>query len=69
MEWEHFKEHPDEIGFYPVLYCFDPMEGVFNCASYWDGVKWDRTNIVCFGVKCKNKEIADDLAEKHNPEN
>lgn len=68
MEWDYRSDKPIKAGFYPVLFCFDPEEGLFDCGAYWDGNNWDRPRVIGFGIKCKNKQDAERLAEKHNPE-
>lgn len=31
------------VGWYPVLLCWDPNEGIFPNAAYWDGTEWKET--------------------------
>lgn len=67
MEWE-FKKDPTEPGWYAVLICYDPQEGISPDAGYWDGAKWDRRSISAHGDKCASKEQAKELAYAHDPD-
>ena len=67
MEWEFLKD-PSENGWYAVLICYDPQEGIFPSAAYWDGEKWSHKSVSGFGVKCETEKEAEDLAYAHDPD-
>ena len=67
MNWDFFNK-PGEQGWYAVLICYDPQEGVFPSAGYWDGQKWDRKAVSGFGVKRDTELEAKALAYEHDPD-
>jgi hypothetical protein len=32
--------HPEEPGWYATVHCWEPHEGAFGGAHYWDGSRW-----------------------------
>jgi hypothetical protein len=38
-EWL-FDDQPDEPGWYAIIKCWDPEEGLFPDAARWDGARW-----------------------------
>jgi hypothetical protein len=67
MEWEFTKE-PAEPGWYAILICYDPREGIFPDAGYWDGTKWDRKAVSGHGDRCESMELAEALAYENDPD-
>ncbi len=67
MKWE-FTKDPTELGWYAVLICYDPREGILPDAAYWNGEKWDRKAVSGFGGKCETEEVAKTLAYEHDPD-
>ena len=67
MEWEFLKD-PIEAGWYAVLICYDPREGIFPGAAHWDGKKWSRKSVSGFGGKCDTEKEAEALAYEHDPD-
>jgi hypothetical protein len=41
-------EDPTEIGWYVILRCFDPQEGVFLDTDYWDGHRFYGKGVSCY---------------------
>ena len=71
MEWEFEPEKnpPEEPGWYPILVCYDPQEGLLPAAAYWDGDKWEGELVRVFcKKKCNTDEEAISLAYEHNPD-
>ena len=68
MNWEYMK-NPNEPGWYAVLICYDPLEGISPGAGYWDGQKWNRKAVLGFGEKCETEAEAEALAYENDPDN
>lgn len=57
-------------GWYATCHCWDPAEGVFPGAHYWDGKQWDEDlpfdafSSVAFATRVEAEEWAHD----HDPE-
>lgn len=67
MEWKFLKD-PSAAGWYAVLVCYDPQEGVFPAGAYWDGEKWSRKAVHGFGEKCETEKEAEELAYANDPD-
>lgn len=78
MQWmDDVDVPPPQVGWYPTLKCWDSYEGYFPDAHYWDGSRWqdtDLTNdasrdpIVMFlPVMSSNQADAELLADLHDP--
>lgn len=62
-------EPPREQGWYAVLICFDPQEGVFPGGAYWKGHEWGRKAVVMFGGdSLESEKAAEELAEQNGQE-
>ena len=63
MEWQ-FSGTPEVAapGWYAVLVCYDPREGVFPASAEWDGSNWMHRAVVAFGDLCETAVQAEDLA-------
>lgn len=67
MKW-NYEGKPSQIGWYAVLICYDENEGVFPNAAWWDGDRWSRKSVICFGdMRCTEQE-AEQLAYDHDPD-
>ncbi len=69
MKW-NFEDKPTEIGWYPVLGCYDPEEGLLPFCAYFDGARWGKiegANVVAFGDLAESDEEAASLAFDHAP--
>lgn len=38
-----WEDKPPVPGWYAVLYCWEPQEGVFTDAAYWNGQVWSQS--------------------------
>ena len=67
--WEYDK-NPTQEGWYPVLLCWDPNEGHFPAAAYWDGERWTSGPVAAFVpmAPCADLKEARDWAYKYDPE-
>lgn len=66
-----FDESPTEIGWYATLHTWDPMEGFFPDAHYWDGKEWldrGRASISYWPTVFPSKEEAKNYADEHDPD-
>lgn len=67
-EWQ-FDGHPGIAGWYAVLICYDPEEGVFPSGAYWDGEKWVQKAVVGYMQPPQaDLKAASFLAYKHDPD-
>ena len=65
-EWQ-YTGNPKDPGWYAVLVCYDESEGVLPSSGYWNGEKWSRKSILCFGDKCNTEAEAESLAYENEP--
>ena len=71
-EWRALPDDPKTLppGWYSILYCWEPGEGTFPGAAYWNGSKWsDRLPIVevSSGAFC-DEAAARKWADENDPE-
>ena len=66
--WNYGDDQPGEPGWYPVLRCWDPEEGTFPGAGYWNGSSWDNQAVSSFGSRCASRTEAERLAYEHDPD-
>ena len=68
MDW--LEDDPTEIGWYAVVYCFDPHEGMFPTANYWDGTAWRHRGPIILRSPNTFPDMttASDWARAHDPE-
>ena len=66
MEWDYDND-PTEDGWYAVLVCYDPQEGIFPMAAYWNG-RWEKKCVIAIGHRCNTEAEAERLAYDHDPE-
>lgn len=72
MSWsfdDKFK--PTAVGWYAALKCWDPEEGLFPDALYWDGAKWlnqTRASYSFMPEVFPTAEEAKAWAYKHDPD-
>lgn len=67
MEWNGMQD-PKAPGWYAVLICYDPQEGIFPSAAYWDGEKWNRKAVSGFGERRETEAEAEALAYENDPD-
>ena len=67
MEWQYTGDPPSP-GWYAVLVCYDPQEGVFPMGAEWDGSKWKQRFVVGFGDRCETAKQAEELARDNDPD-
>lgn len=67
-KWDHDAKAPPKPGIYAILYCWEPQEGVFDGAAYWNGKKWDQElPIGAFSFQpFKTIKEAEEWAERNN---
>lgn len=66
-----YEEKPNSNGYYAVLYCWDPHEGVFPGQSQFHDETWvwsSNASIVAFSGPYSSREIAFDLAQANDPD-
>lgn len=77
VEWLWIRNHPPtESGWYATTHCFDPEEGIFPGAYFWDGVSWIFDDLVWgtlpllnrSSVTFPSKSAAEKWAYEHDPE-
>jgi hypothetical protein len=68
--WIDDERLPTKPGFYPVVLCWDPFEGLITSARYWDGKAWPAGSPVTMWIDeaFEKEEHAGDLAFYHDPE-
>jgi hypothetical protein len=60
---------PAEPGWYAVVQCWDPEEGLFPDAALWLGDKWaEKTAVVSHAGPFADRQAAEDWADEHDPE-
>ena len=57
-----------EVGWYPVLICYDMEKGAFPSASQWNGQSWERGPVFAFGPRQADAETAERLAHDNDPD-
>jgi hypothetical protein len=67
---DNAKDHPTDSGWYATIRCWDPQEGVFPGANFWDGTEWKDGNRAIFNYHgpFPDEESAYAWAMKHDPE-
>lgn len=70
---------PAKIGWYATLHTWDPLEGLFPGAHYWDGKLWrtelggvlsgTRASVSYWPIVFESREEAEVYADEHDPEN
>lgn len=75
IDWV-FGTKPSINGWYAILYCWEPEEGVFDDAARWNDGKWGDGSyytylpIFCYSSSSFATQLeAEDWAYDHNPEN
>lgn len=69
VDWT--SDNPTERGWYATVHCWDPNEGMFPGAHYWDGEQWQpRTSasIQHWRKIFETEQEAKDYAWEHDPE-
>ena len=66
--WNYTEGPPDTCGWYAVLICYDPMEGAFPQAAFWDGYTWSRKAVSAWGASRETSALALELAYEHDPD-
>jgi len=69
--WEFDRVGPlGSAGWYPVLLCYDPNDGVFPGGEFWDGQKWRSPRAIsCYmPVRYETEKEAGVMAYRHDPE-
>lgn len=64
-------DDPTEVGWYATIQTWDPMEGMFPGAHYWDSKEWldkGRASISYWPIVFASKEEAEKYARDHDPE-
>jgi hypothetical protein len=52
-----YENSPSETGWYPTITCWEPEEGMFPGAHYWDGSDWrDGKHVIGFWPKRFDRE-------------
>jgi hypothetical protein len=67
MDWNYDNE-PTVAGWYAVLVCYDPQEGIFPMGAWWNGATWQQKGVVAFGDMRLTKQEAEALAYEHDPD-
>lgn len=68
-EWIEDSPPSDAPGWYAALRCFDPLEGFFPIAAYWDGEAWSEPAVSHhIGLVQRDATAAKALAEENDPE-
>ncbi len=67
-KWKGVEVLPPEPGWYPSLRCWDPYEGRFPCAGYWDGKTWEPANVMLWVDESTNELAARDRAYELDPD-
>lgn len=63
-----YERKPSSAGWYAILYCWEPEEGVFHGASCWDGKTWDQDlPISGFHGPHESEAAAAAWADAHDP--
>lgn len=68
---ELLSDRPGQIGWYATLLCWDPLEGMFPAAHYWNGAKWEpETNagIQYWPIIFESKQEAKNYADENDPD-
>lgn len=66
-----YEAEPKEVGWYPILICWDEEEGHFPGAAYWTGKEWsDNVGPISFFLdeKFTEQDDAYDVASENDPE-
>lgn len=67
-----YQYNPVEVGWYATLTCWEPLEGRFPGATYWDGTGWKtrrKSAIVAFSSEpLESEELARQWAEDNDPD-
>lgn len=63
-----YDESPKEAGWYAVLLCWEPREGFFPGAAYWDGARFNETAVSHFIPQpFEDEQTAKDSAYENDP--
>jgi len=70
-DWEYGSAKPDTPGWYPILVCWDPVEGIFPFASRWTGSEWEayshRPIVAYWPQVFTTEQAAEACAYEHDP--
>jgi hypothetical protein len=58
---------PTENGWYAVVLMYDPCEGAFLSAWYWEG-KWGTTAVIGWNGPFESRELAEKFGYDNDPE-
>ncbi|MBK8184835.1 MAG: hypothetical protein IPK63_18910 [Candidatus Competibacteraceae bacterium] len=69
MKWNRDDPTPSDAGWYATLHCWDPSEGFFPGADYWDGETWsDDLPIREWAGPFETEDYADKWAWDNDPD-
>lgn len=66
------QQPPTKIGWYALLICYEPEEGILDEVRYWNGARWDVDNpyyVDRSKEPFNNRSTAEMWAELNNPDN
>jgi hypothetical protein len=66
MGWNY--DDPEVVGWYAVLRCWEPQEGIFPGSSYWDGKGWYESAVTAHSGPFPSEKEAEVWADEHDPE-
>ncbi len=69
IQWNRDDPKPPMSGWYATLHCWDPLEGFFPGAAWWDGEKWSNSLPICeWAGPFDTEDAADKWAEDNDPD-
>lgn len=64
-----YDDAPPQPGWYAVLVCYGPPEGLISGKAYWQGAAWNTSSpITSFAGPFATEDAAATWAEANNPE-